>query len=265
MKVPARQYLSLLATYLRPQWGQVLLLALVLLVRLGLELLSPQILAVFIDTAQAGQPLSGLLRLAGYFLLAALALQAANVAEAYLAADLGLSATNRLRADLTRHVLLLDLPFHNAHTRRDAPALGAWRRRSRRRPAMNTESRQAKLLRYGRAHADLVAALERFPREMWHYRAGPGEWTIHEHVIHITDSEANSFVRCRRLVAEPGSPVMAYDENVWVRGLAPRASCLQLASGPPTADMIRSSERSAIRNGQIEPRASRVTTGPASQ
>jgi len=37
--------------------------------------------------------------------------------------------------------------------------------------------------------------------------------------VHITDSEANSYVRCRRLLAEPGSNVLGYDENVWAREL----------------------------------------------
>ena len=32
---------------------------------------------------------------------------------------------------------------------------------------------------------------------------------------HITDSEANSYIRARRLVAEPGRTLMDYDENQW--------------------------------------------------
>ncbi|MFN2196321.1 MAG: DinB family protein, partial [Anaerolineales bacterium] len=34
-------------------------------------------------------------------------------------------------------------------------------------------------------------------------------------IIHITDSEANSYVRARRLLAEPGLALMAYDEMSW--------------------------------------------------
>ena len=37
--------------------------------------------------------------------------------------------------------------------------------------------------------------------------------------MHIADSEANSFIRLRRLIAEPGLGVMAYDENEWARRL----------------------------------------------
>ena len=79
--------------------------------------------------------------------------------------------------------------------------------------------RQTKLHIYANACHELTAALQRFPRAMWQFRPAPDEWTIHETILHIADSEANSFVRCRRLVAEPGSTVMGYDENVWRRGL----------------------------------------------
>jgi ATP-binding cassette subfamily B protein len=106
----------MLLTYLRPLWRQLLVLALALALTLALELLNPQLVRAFIDAAEARQPLADLLRLAGLFLSAAVALQLAGLAETYLAAGVGLHATNRLRADLALHVLRLDLPFHNART-----------------------------------------------------------------------------------------------------------------------------------------------------
>jgi hypothetical protein len=54
---------------------------------------------------------------------------------------------------------------------------------------------------------------------MWKFRPEPEQWTIHEIVIHIVDSEANSYIRCRRLIAEPGKDLMAYDENRWAQEL----------------------------------------------
>jgi len=72
---------------------------------------------------------------------------------------------------------------------------------------------------YGRAGDELVAAIARYPRDMWQIRVDQDPWTIHEIIIHITDSEANSYVRCRRFIAEPGSDLMAYDENIWVQKL----------------------------------------------
>jgi hypothetical protein len=79
--------------------------------------------------------------------------------------------------------------------------------------------RQSQINLYGRAYALLTAGLQALPRAMWQYRSSVDPWTIHEILIHITDSEANSYARLRRLVAEPGQAVMAYDENRWARAL----------------------------------------------
>src|SRR5438067_4348726 len=84
---------------------------------------------------------------------------------------------------------------------------------------MNTQERTQKIESYGRAFDQLVEGLKQFPKEMWQFRPGPDSWTVHETVVHITDSEANSYARCRRCIAEPGQAVMAYDENVWARAL----------------------------------------------
>ena len=54
---------------------------------------------------------------------------------------------------------------------------------------------------------------------MWQYRPAEDMWTIHEIVVHISDSEANSYVRCRRFIAEPGLAVTAYDEGQWAKAL----------------------------------------------
>ncbi len=84
---------------------------------------------------------------------------------------------------------------------------------------MTTQEHAQKIETHGNAHKELVEALKEFPQEMWHYRAAPDDWSVHEIVVHITDSEANSYVRCRRFIAEPGETVMAYDEMGWGKGL----------------------------------------------
>lgn len=84
---------------------------------------------------------------------------------------------------------------------------------------MTTEERAQKIEAYGQAYDELVAGLAKYPREMWHYKSPVDPWTIHEIVVHITDSEANSFVRCRKFIAEPGSTVAAYDEPTWANVL----------------------------------------------
>ncbi len=80
---------------------------------------------------------------------------------------------------------------------------------------MTNEERTRKIEVYGSANDLLTAALTEFPPGMWQYRSAPDNWTIHEIVIHIADSEANSYVRCRRFIAEPGSMVLGYDERGW--------------------------------------------------
>lgn len=84
---------------------------------------------------------------------------------------------------------------------------------------MSPAERRAKIESYSRAADELEAALAELPRAMWTWRPAPDQWTAHEIVIHIADSEANSFVRCRRFIAEPGSGLMGYDETAWARRL----------------------------------------------
>ncbi|HEU5328844.1 MAG TPA: ABC transporter ATP-binding protein [Thermomicrobiales bacterium] len=109
-------YRQLYRAYLLPRWPRLALLAALLLGITGLELLNPQIVRYFIDTAQAGGAVSVLVRAAALFLGVALLGQAVRVAETYVAENLGWSATNALRGDLAAHCLDLDLSFHHAHT-----------------------------------------------------------------------------------------------------------------------------------------------------
>ncbi|HUS15097.1 MAG TPA: ABC transporter ATP-binding protein [Chloroflexia bacterium] len=111
-----RQQGALLATYLRPQRGKVATLAVLLAANMALQLASPLILRTFIDAAIAQRPLETLIGAAVLFLAVALATQGVSVAETYMAEDVGWTATNRLRTDLTRHLLALDMRFHNGRT-----------------------------------------------------------------------------------------------------------------------------------------------------
>ncbi len=105
-----------LATYLRPQWVRTLVLACLVLAAIGLELANPQILRAFIDSAMESSPIDRLVAIGLVFLVVALATQVAFIAETYVAENVGLTATNALRADLTLHCLRLDPEFLNSHT-----------------------------------------------------------------------------------------------------------------------------------------------------
>ena len=106
----------LLAAYLKPQGRRVVLLAALLLAGICLQLLNPQIIRHFIDTAQAGGPARALALAALSHLGLGLAGRGLALAAFYVGQQVAWTATNRLRADLTSHVLRLDMPFHKAHT-----------------------------------------------------------------------------------------------------------------------------------------------------
>ncbi len=113
---PTNRYLALLITYLKPQRRRVLLLVVLLLTTIGLQLANPQILRWFIDTATSGGVTQTLLLIALTFLVVAIAGQLVSIGETYVAENVGLIATNKLRADLMLHCLQLDPVFHVGHT-----------------------------------------------------------------------------------------------------------------------------------------------------
>lgn len=84
---------------------------------------------------------------------------------------------------------------------------------------MSREERNTVIESYGNAYNLLIESLKEFPKEMWQWKPASEKWSIHEILIHIADSEANSFVRCRRFIAEHGSGVYGYDENKWAKRL----------------------------------------------
>ncbi len=108
-------YRSLFARYLMPQWRKALLMALLLLISIGMQLIEPQILRFFIDSA-ATQELTTLIRAALFFLGIAIFRQVFSAWATYLGADVGWRATNLIRQALTRHTFSLDMRFHNSRT-----------------------------------------------------------------------------------------------------------------------------------------------------
>lgn len=110
--IPVRAYLRLFTGYLRPYRVRAALLAVVLAATIALQLVNPQIIAVFIDRAIEGSDVSSLVPLAVAFIVIAIIHQVLLVWATALAERIGWSATNQLRSDLTDHVLHLDMGFH---------------------------------------------------------------------------------------------------------------------------------------------------------
>ena len=84
---------------------------------------------------------------------------------------------------------------------------------------MNRAERSAKIEEYGRGFDLFTAALAGLPREAWDFKPAPGEWSVHEVIVHMADSESIGALRVRTLIAEPGSTLMPYDEAKWAEAL----------------------------------------------
>ena len=116
MKLPRSQYWSLLIDYLKPQWIKVVLMALLLLSSISLQLINPLIMRHFIDTARSSGTLRELTQAGLLFISIGLIHQVVSTFSVYVSNDVSWRATNRLRSDLTFHILGLDMSFHSTHT-----------------------------------------------------------------------------------------------------------------------------------------------------
>jgi ATP-binding cassette subfamily B protein len=116
MRIPSSEYRRLLERYLAPQRGAVLLMGTLLLASIALQLAGPQVARSFIDAIQAGANEASLTWAALLFIAVSLVQKAMSVLAAYWSERVAWTATNALRADLTAHLLELDLGFHKAHT-----------------------------------------------------------------------------------------------------------------------------------------------------
>ncbi len=84
---------------------------------------------------------------------------------------------------------------------------------------MEKAKRQALIEQYASAFPEFEKSLEQIPLEAWTFKPEPKEWSVHEIIVHLADSETNSYLRARRLIADPGETLMAYDQDHWVSAL----------------------------------------------
>ncbi len=113
MNIPFRQYWDLLARYIQPQRTRFILLTVLLLTSIGLQVVNPQIMRYFIDTATTGGAMNVLVNASLAFIGIALVQQVVGVSATYLGETVAWTATNSLRAELAHHCLDLDMTFHN--------------------------------------------------------------------------------------------------------------------------------------------------------
>lgn len=80
---------------------------------------------------------------------------------------------------------------------------------------MNKTERDEKIELYGRGYDLLIQMLKDIPQEMWKFKPEPKEWSVHEILVHLADSESNAALRARKLIVEPGGLLMGYDQDKW--------------------------------------------------
>lgn len=114
--IPVRAYWRLLKKYLLPLRARVAVLFVLLLAGIAFQVINPQLIRAFIDSATTGADLSHLTALAAGFVTLAVGHQVFSVAATYFAAQIGWTATNEMRVELTGHLLDLDMSFHKTKT-----------------------------------------------------------------------------------------------------------------------------------------------------
>lgn len=83
---------------------------------------------------------------------------------------------------------------------------------------MNKDERNRLIEEYGRGFDLMNATLAEIPREAWEFKP-PGEWSVHEILVHMADSEMMGVIRLDKLIAEPDSTLMTYEEDKWAVAL----------------------------------------------
>ncbi|WP_370325427.1 ABC transporter ATP-binding protein [Euzebya sp.] len=108
--------LGLLAAYLEPERRLVAALVAVLVVAMLLPVAGPVLLGDVVDAAVAGDPIGTLVAGAAAFLAVTLLADGLQLVVTWASVRLAWRIGNRLRLDLARHALGLDLSWHGSHS-----------------------------------------------------------------------------------------------------------------------------------------------------
>lgn len=84
---------------------------------------------------------------------------------------------------------------------------------------MSREDRREMLESFAKGPVLLKSTLRQFPKKMWLYKPAPDRWSIHEIILHLADSEATAYIRCRGYIAQPGRQVLDFDSSRWAGSL----------------------------------------------
>ncbi|QGR00256.1 ABC transporter ATP-binding protein [Paenibacillus psychroresistens] len=106
----------MLQNYLKPQRKSIVWLVVLLLAGIAMQLINPQIIRYFLDSAKTGEETRSLWIAAGLFIGVTLLQQIITIIATYISENVGWIATNKLRGDVAEHCMKLDMSFHKSHT-----------------------------------------------------------------------------------------------------------------------------------------------------
>ena len=94
---------------------------------------------------------------------------------------------------------------------------------------MIPQARAELLMSYAKGPQILKDLLATYPAEALDYVPGPGRWSIRSIVLHLAESEVHGYVRARTIISEPGSAILAFDQDKWAASLDGAAQPLEEA------------------------------------
>ncbi|HCI78775.1 MAG TPA: hypothetical protein DHW02_03710 [Ktedonobacter sp.] len=72
---------------------------------------------------------------------------------------------------------------------------------------------------YANAPSRISTLIQGLDSAALNYTPAEDEWSIHEILVHLADSELVGSWRIRRAIAEPGTTIQAYDEATWAKAM----------------------------------------------
>lgn len=82
---------------------------------------------------------------------------------------------------------------------------------------------------YNIGYTKIANAITGLSDEILNYKPNPTAWSIHEIVIHLSDSEAQSYVRFRSIVADDNPSIPNHHESAWASLLSYQKTSLSNA------------------------------------
>ncbi|MGE6260123.1 DinB family protein [Heyndrickxia sporothermodurans] len=72
---------------------------------------------------------------------------------------------------------------------------------------------------YALGYSMLREAVEGLTEEELRYKPAPDKWSIHQILIHVTDSEISSTSRLKKVLAEEEPNLVSFDQDAWANNL----------------------------------------------